>query len=915
VKSISHDLLLLMTNLSQMRDHDLVLSIFEEALNNEHKGFSIEYQKEKPLVDNYIDICTGSRTYGYFIINGKLKDVTTEFPAVFSNSVQILATILEKIHNDKLLKNEKLLLENEVEAKTKSIQLSEKKHRSMVANISDVIGIIDINGTVKYKSPNIEKWFGWKPDELIGANSWKSVHPDDLNALKDEFTEITKVDGTATTVEYRYLCKNKSYKWIELTATNRLNDPSIEGILLNYHDIHERKQLEKIQEARIRLIEFSLNHTVNELLTEFLDEVEKLTGSESGFFHFLDDDQETLSLQAWSTNTLFKMCSVKGLENHYPLSEAGVWVDCVRKKEPVIYNDYDTLGHKKGLPEGHASIKRLLSVPVFRGKKISAILGVGNKKTNYSNADINTVQQLADLAWETVVRKRTEKALKESESKFRNVIEQSNDAIYIMVDNEFDLINRRFTELTDISEEDILKPGFDLMDYLSDESKELVKRREKLRESGKTPPDVFEFTIVDKKDRHHQVQASITKIDYRNGKAFLVILRDISEQKVLEDQLRQAQKIESIGHLAGGIAHDFNNLLTPIIGSSELGMLNLAPSHPAYNEFREINETAYRASDLTRQLLAFSRKQVLETKMVDLNRLIENFRKILRRTIREDVHIDIQYKTSSSPVKVDISQIEQILMNLVVNAQDSMPDGGVIVVETDSIKFNQDYSDSHPEVEPGEYITLSVSDTGEGMDDGTIQMIFDPFFTTKAIGKGTGLGLSTVHGIIKQHGGHIWVYSEKGTGSTFKLCFPTIVDSSLKADDLNSEIDLHRGSGTVLIVEDQEQVRKIAARILTRKGYTVHLASNGEEALSIIRANNLVLDLLLTDVIMPEMNGQELYDRMKELQPDLKALFMSGYTNDVIAHHGMLEKGINFIQKPLTIETLSKKVKEVIEKK
>jgi PAS domain S-box-containing protein len=510
-------------------------------------------------------------------------------------------------------------------------------------------------------------------------------------------------------------------------------------------------------------------------------------------------------------------------------------------------------------------------------------------------------------------RKEADDALKESEERFRSVIEQSNDAIYILYNEKFDLVNRRFTEMTGVKIEDTESPDFDFRDTMTPESKKMLAERDKKREQGLQPPGVFEFTIQHKDGQLHEVQASVTGIDYKDGKAILGILRDISIQKALEDQLRQAQKIESIGHLAGGIAHDFNNLLTPIMGNTELALMEMDPSAPLYEDLREIHETASRAGELTRQLLAFSRKQVLEMKSVDLNKLIENFRKILRRTIREDVKIEMKYGTALDHVRVDAHQIEQILMNLLVNAQDAMPSGGTITIETFVSDLDQGFSKTHTEVKPGRYVMLLVSDTGEGIDDEISQKIFDPFFTTKAIGKGTGLGLSTVHGIISQHGGHVWLKSELGVGTTFNLCLPAHKSEFATLRETDSRLDLYKGSGNILIAEDQEQVRRIASRILSSVGYTVYAAKDKQEAMVVINDDNISIDLLLTDVIMPETNGRDLYGILSNIQPDLKVLYMSGYTHEVIAKHGVLEDGISFIQKPLTVESLAKKVKSVME--
>jgi PAS domain S-box-containing protein len=521
---------------------------------------------------------------------------------------------------------------------------------------------------------------------------------------------------------------------------------------------------------------------------------------------------------------------------------------------------------------------------------------------------------IGNLNHSVLERKAVEKELRESELKFRNIIQQSNDAIYIFFNYKFELINERFTELTGISFEETQDPDFVFINIIAPEDRSFIEERNRKYDRGEKIPTVYEYSLIDKDKKRNHVQASVTQIDYQGSKATLGVLRDITEQKSLEEQLRQTQKIESIGQLAGGIAHDFNNLLTPIIGNSEMAMFDMKPGDHFYEEFHEIFETAFRASELTKQLLAFSRKQLLEVITVDLNQLIKDFSGILRRTIREDIEIKAKFDLSISPVKVDISQVEQILMNLLVNAQDAMPDGGLVSMETESVELDQMYAASRPDVKPGKYVMLAISDTGQGMKEDTIQNIFDPFFTTKGVGKGTGLGLSTVYGIMKQHDGDIWVYSEPDKGTTFKLFFPEIEKEAIQNLDIVLEKESTEGVGNILVVEDEEQVRRIASRILEAKGYNVQVAESGEKAIEIINnGNGDRIDLLLTDVIMPNMNGLELFGKLAEIQPDLKVLYMSGYTQDVISHHGILEEGINFIQKPLTVESLAKKVKSVME--
>ncbi|MBD3167290.1 PAS domain S-box protein, partial [bacterium] len=512
-------------------------------------------------------------------------------------------------------------------------------------------------------------------------------------------------------------------------------------------------------------------------------------------------------------------------------------------------------------------------------------------------------------------RKMAEEALKESEALFRSVIEQSNDAIYILYNRRFDLVNRRFCELTGMTVEEVRSPEFDFLSLVTPDDRDLIEERLRQRETGETLSDMYEFTLLPSHGEPRLVQTSVTVINYRDDTAILGHLRDITEQRSLEEQLRQAQKIESIGRLAGGIAHDFNNLLTPIIGNSELSMLELDPEEDLYQDMREIRDTAERASELTRKLLAFSRKQVLDLKTVELPGLVKNFREVLVRTIRENIQLEFHLGGGSVPVRVDVSQVEQILLNLVVNAQDAMPEGGTISISTDMSELDTGYAALHPEVHPGWYAVLDVSDTGIGMDEATRQRAFDPFFTTKETGKGTGLGLSTVHGIVKQHDGHVRAYSELGKGSTFRVYLPVVETETVSPLIRHAKDEVLHGQGTILVVEDQPQVREIASRILKQYGYTVRTAEHGEEALSLARRVSVKFDLLVTDIIMPGMNGQELYHQLLEIFPELKVLYMSGYSQNVISHHGILDEGIDFLQKPLRVEALAGKVMEILARK
>jgi signal transduction histidine kinase/ActR/RegA family two-component response regulator len=381
-----------------------------------------------------------------------------------------------------------------------------------------------------------------------------------------------------------------------------------------------------------------------------------------------------------------------------------------------------------------------------------------------------------------------------------------------------------------------------------------------------------------------------------------------------EEQLQQAQKLEAVGRLAGGIAHDFNNLLTVITGYSGL-LLRNKMENVEHERIEEINKAAHRASSLTRQLLAFSRKQVLKPEVLDINSLVEGTGKMLRRLIGEDIEVITSLKPGVGKINADPGQIEQVLINLVVNARDAMKDGGKITIETANVELDPAYSDMHITVIPGAYVMLAVSDTGIGMDAQTRTHIFEPFFTTKEVGKGTGLGLSMIYGIVKQSGGNIWVYSEPGKGTAFKIYLPRVqaeyneTPSARKQSDIFPEV----ATETILLVEDEEMVRKLAFDILRDKGYQVLVGKNGEEAIRICNEHDGQIDLMLTDVVMPAMNGRKLAESVRGIQQHMKVIYMSGYTDDAIVHHGVLEPGTNFIEKPFTPETLTSKIREVLQ--
>ncbi len=505
------------------------------------------------------------------------------------------------------------------------------------------------------------------------------------------------------------------------------------------------------------------------------------------------------------------------------------------------------------------------------------------------------------------------RSLREVEERYRWVTENIMDAVFLVdMDGRIVFANTRLFALTGYTEAELVgRPVFTLM---TPEGAGQAQSRLEAARQGQDVAPYFETELIRKDGSQISIEANFSRV-MKDGRvvARLGVVRDVTDRKLLEDQLRQAQKMEAVGQLSGGIAHDFNNLLTVIAGRGHLLLAGMPPGDPGRRNVELIQQTAERAAVMTRQLLAFSRKQILTPKVLDLSTIVTGIQPILQRLIGENIDLVVEPSATPAWAKVDPGQVEQVIMNLAVNARDAMPEGGRLTFRTAHVTIDEAYARSHMGVEAGPTVLLEVSDTGTGMTAEVQSHIFEPFFTTKPVGRGTGLGLATVYGIVKQSGGHIDVSSEPGRGSTFQIYLPLAEEAESEALAETPASRHAGGSETVLLVEDEEDVRELAREILTLMGYTVLTASEPAEALRISLEHTGVIDLLVTDVVMPGMSGRQLADRLTAERPGLKVMFMSGYTDNAIVHHGVLEPGTAFVQKPFTPESLTRKVRDVLD--
>ena len=825
----------------------------------------------------------------------------------------------------------------------------------------------ELSGYDEIDLPTIADWteraYGVRREPFRSAIDW--LYAKGQRQAEGEFT-ITCKDGTQRLWEF-------SSTPLGLLPDGRRMVVSMAADLTERQRTEEEAHRNEARmRSLVSILQYPAD-SVQDFLDYALNEAIQLTGSKIGYLYRYSEERQEFALNSWSREVM-RECGIADPQTCYELDKTGLWGEAVRQRQPIVVNDFTAVHpFKKGYPEGHAKLLKYLTVPIFSRRKIVGVVGVANKESDYDGTDILQLTLLMEAVWKVVERREAEDKERQAVRSFRmlshcnKVIALAEDETSLMREICRIMVTEGGWRMAWVG---AAEPGptkrVRVMAQTGIEASELESLEIVWDDvpAGRGPtgtairtgqPAICRNLLTDVNSvpwhelaARYGVLATIAlPLTGETGvlgalslyaaepaaldPAKVALLRRLADnlsyalrvlrmkaageqaarkRDALEIQLQQAQKMEAVGQLAGGVAHDFNNMLAVIAGHTELALEQTTPDSPLHADLLAIQKAAQRSVDLTRQLLAFARKQTIAPKVLDLNETIAGMLSILGRLIGEDIELLWKPVDTLWPVHMDPAQIDQIMVNLVINARDAIASVGKITIETGQVVFDESYCGTHAGFVPGQYALLAVSDNGCGMDKAVLAQLFDPFFTTKPRGRGTGLGLATVYGIIKQNHGFINVYSEPGQGSTFKIYLPRHAVDLAETSAAPPPAATATGAETVLLVEDEEALLKLSAQLLERLGYTVLSAPGPNQAIQLAAAHPGVIHLLLTDVIMPDMSGRDLWQRLSAVRPDLKCLFMSGYTANVIAHHGVLDEGIHFLQKPFSGEALAAKVRE-----
>jgi len=799
----------------------------------------------------------------------------------------------------------------------------EQRFRALVESTSDWIWETGADGTYSYCSPRVRDLLGYDPSEMIGHTPLDFMPPDEAERVRALVAKAFGAREPIVAFENTNLHKDGREVVLETSALPMLDE---QGALLGYRgidrDITERiraHQARRLNESRLdTLVKLSEMTDVpfRELADFVLEEAVRLTDSKIGYLAFLNDDETVLTMHAWS-RTAMAECMIADKPLEYPVDETGLWGEAVRQRRAIITNDYQGPSPmKKGYPEGHVAIKRHMNVPVFDGEHIVVVAGVGNKKDEYDESDVRQLTLLMDGMWKIVERRRSAEALRKSKNDLQITLNSIGDAV-IATDADglivrMNPVAERLTGYT--ADEACGRPLSEVFHIVDDVTHQEVENAVQLvLREGDAVGLTSRALLLDRNGVEHEIADSGAPIRDDDGTVVGVVLvfRDVGEEYALQERLRQSQKMEAIGELAGGVAHDFNNLLTGIMGNAQLISMRVEPDSQEAGFAEAIVKASTRAADLTRQLLSFSRKGRFQTIPVDVHLVIGEAVGLLKHSIDRRIVIRQDLAASPSIVTGDPGQLQNAILNLGVNARDAMKGGGDLLIATRNVMLDKEYCYAHSDdALPGPYIEISVSDTGAGMDAELQKRIFEPFFTTKKAGEGTGLGLAGVYGTVKSHFGLIHVYSKLDAGSTFKVLLP--LADSVTVETQDDQDRAVRGKGRVLVVDDEETVRNFAAAALEELGYTVVACADGVEAIEIYRREGQSIDLVLLDLIMPKLDGEDAFRLMKDIDPSVHVLLASGFSRDRTVDALLGQGARGFLSKPYSIDELSREVARCI---
>ncbi|MDD4357868.1 MAG: PAS domain S-box protein, partial [Smithellaceae bacterium] len=783
----------------------------------------------------------------------------------------------------------------------KDLMQSEAKYRNILENMEEYYLETDLRGNFIFFNDTLCRMLGYTREELQNINYRRIIPPEQNQHVFATTNEVYRTGKTKNIMHHTVLTKDGSIRHIErsivLMRSARGEPIGFSGIGRDVTNRLETERLIQQNERHLRLI---------------TDNIRDIIWTMDFNLCFTYLSPSVLHITGFTPEQVIKM----------PLTSL-LPPDTHRMVEQMLDEELNEELSRESRGEA-IDQKKTVTFELQIMRKTGEYFWVENR-ISFNRDENGKPFEILGVTRDISERKKAEEALRESEKLYRMIVENMSDAIATLDLNlQYTYQSPSIERITGYSLEEL--KNLTARERLTPESRVMVEKilAEALNYDSRKKPRRFGTQTMEVEAYHKdggtiwlEITANFTRDENGEATGILITSKDISERRKtaqekdkLEKQLVQAQKMETIGRLAGGIAHDFNNMLSVILGYADLAKLRLSDNHPVLNDIAEIKKAAIRSRDITTQLLAFSRKQIISPKVIDLNEMITHTNKALVSLIGEDIHLTCHLEDNLQMIRIDPIQIEQILMNLAVNARDAMPGGGMLTITTTNMRADDFYCGKYEGFAPGDYVCLSVSDNGTGMDKDILLNIFEPFFTNKETGKGTGLGLATVYGIVKQNNGVINVYSEPAYGTTFNIYLPaTTMGKNVQGEPEKEQV--LTGKGNILLVEDDPMVLKITEGMLEYLGYDVIVAKTPMEAIAVCEDPATSIDLVISDVIMPVMSGKELRNKLAGIRPDIKVLFMSGYPANIIAHHGVLEEGVQFIEKPFTLESLAAKVAEV----